>query len=81
LTGAVPAGLPGDLVGLASAAAEARAQAAGWAVIAVWTRPPWPGDGFGQTRVVRLRAGGPGRLELTLAREGYARPGEDRDRA
>jgi len=81
LTGAVPAGLPGDLVGLASAAAEARVQAAGWAVIAVWTRPPWPGEGFGQTRVVRLRAGGPGRLELTLAREGYARQGEDRDRA
>jgi len=81
LTGAVPAGLPGDLVGLASAAAEARAQAAGWAVVAVWTRPPWPGEGFGQTRVVRLRAGGPGCLELTLAREGYARQGEDRDRA
>jgi hypothetical protein len=81
LTGAVPAGLPGDLVGLALAAAKARAQAAGWAVIAVWTRPPWPGEGFGQTRVVRLRADGPGRLELTLAREGYARQGEDRDRA
>jgi len=81
LTGAVPAGLPGDLVGLASAVAEAQAQAAGWAVIAVWTRPPWPGEGFGQTRVVRLRAGGPGCLELTLAREGYARQGEDRDRA
>jgi hypothetical protein len=81
LTALVPAGLPNDLVGLASIVAEARAQAAGWAVISVWTGPPWPGAGFGQTRVVRLRADGPGRLELTLAREGYARRGEDRDRA
>ncbi len=68
-----------DLVGLSLDEAEERAWAAGTATSRVLTGPPWPGEGTGAARVVRVRQIAPGKLELTVAREGHSRvPGDGR---
>lgn len=62
-----------DLVGLEVSLALAQARALGFDVRTFETGPPWPGEGGGLSRVVRVRVDGPGRLELTVARETFAR--------
>lgn len=71
-----------DLVGLEAEVALGRVRENGVEPRVTWTRPPWPGEGLGAARVIRVRIAGDAVLELTLAREGYRRRdrlgGEDR---
>ncbi len=73
--------LPGwaaDLAGLEASVAAERVRAEGLEVRTVPTAPPWPGQGQGAWRVVRVRFPGPGLVEFCVAQEGYARGGEER---
>jgi len=77
-------GLPGpeperagwrDLIGLDVSLALKWARDAGYETRKILTQPPWPGEGRGSLRVLRIRPAGPGILEFVVAAEGYTRDG------